>query len=177
MTACGHVHRTVDIAFPRDQMKIDDVYRYTSCRHTKSPNHTFRTSWTCKEGLNPPHAMDHRGSAAWQCFGSDGSAAPLTVLRNIWAAVLGGLCAARVLARYGVDTTVLEGRNRIGGPALHSFPHMHCSHCTVVPVPLYPHILAAPSSLRGPFPRSLTVDIHSPHPSSWPSNRSLSILL
>ena len=36
-TACGHVHRTVDIAFPREQMKIDDVYRYTSCRHTKSP--------------------------------------------------------------------------------------------------------------------------------------------
>jgi len=32
-TACGRVHRTVDIAFPRDQMKIEDVYQYTSYRH------------------------------------------------------------------------------------------------------------------------------------------------
>ena len=30
------------------------------------------------EGRKPLHAMEHRGSAAGQCFGSDGSAAPLT---------------------------------------------------------------------------------------------------
>jgi len=30
-------------------MNIEDVYRYTSCRHTKNPNHSYSTSWTCKE--------------------------------------------------------------------------------------------------------------------------------
>jgi len=28
-------------------MKIEDVYRYTSCR----PDHTYGTSWTCKDVL------------------------------------------------------------------------------------------------------------------------------
>jgi hypothetical protein len=37
-------------------MKIEHVYRYMSCRHTKSPNHTYGTSWTCKacQSSTPP---------------------------------------------------------------------------------------------------------------------------
>jgi len=34
------------------------------------------------KGLKPPHASGPRGAAAGQCFGSDGSAAPITIDRQ-----------------------------------------------------------------------------------------------
>ena len=42
------------------------------------------------EGRKFRHAMDDRGSAAWQCFGSDDRADPLT--RN-WSSSNGTCCA------------------------------------------------------------------------------------
>jgi len=36
------------------------------------------------EGRKTLHASEHRGSADWQCFGSDCSAAPLTLFARFW---------------------------------------------------------------------------------------------
>jgi len=55
-SSCGAERFTLSIRCDLNAMrwKIEDVYRYTSCRHTKSPNHTHGTSWTYKARTRAP---------------------------------------------------------------------------------------------------------------------------
>jgi hypothetical protein len=47
------------------------------CHWASLPQQATALLTNQSEGRKPPQASHHRGSAAWQCFGSDGSAAPL----------------------------------------------------------------------------------------------------